>query len=155
AAMPVVLLAQRPAWAQLFRYWDANGATAGAGGPGPTGTWGTSSFWTADSAGTTPTGNWIPGFDAVFAAGTDATDPYIVNVVGSQVIGSITFEEGQPALVDGGGGAFPLSGAVNFNASSVGGISVLISGTGSLQKTGSGTLVLFASNSYSGGTSIQ
>lgn len=53
-------------------YWDSNGATAGAGTT-PTGTWGTSTFWSTVFDGTAATAAWTCGRNAVFTAGTDAT----------------------------------------------------------------------------------
>ena len=60
-------------------YWDANGATAGAGSA-PTGTWGLSPFWSTSSAGTAATANPTTAFTdpLVFSAGRDATNPYTV-----------------------------------------------------------------------------
>ena len=39
-------------------YWDTDGATSGAGGPTPTGTWGTDDFWSTDPLGEVVTGPW-------------------------------------------------------------------------------------------------
>jgi autotransporter-associated beta strand protein len=66
----------------LGSYWDLNGATAGAGGAGPSGTWDSSSFWSASPAGTAATTSWVSGGKAVFAAGSDATGAYTVTVGG-------------------------------------------------------------------------
>ncbi len=63
-------------------YWDLNGATAGAGGASPTGTWDTSTSWSASPAGTAATSSWVAGGKAVFAAGSDATGAYTVTVGG-------------------------------------------------------------------------
>src|SRR5438128_1215488 len=57
-----------PVSAQL--YWDSNGTTAGAGAT-PTGTWGTSTFWSTASDGTATTTSWTFNAAAVFSAGTD------------------------------------------------------------------------------------
>lgn len=47
-------------------YWDSNADTPGAGLT-PTGTWGTSSFWTEDSTGATATTAWVAGDTAALA----------------------------------------------------------------------------------------
>ena len=68
-------------------YWDINGATAGAGGAAPTGAWDPgSSFWSASSAGSTTTAPWVAGGSAIFAAGSDAINPYTVTVGDSNTI---------------------------------------------------------------------
>ena len=53
-------------------YWDSNGTTAGAGTT-PTGTWGTSTFWSTVFDGTAATAAWTSGRRAIFSAGGDAT----------------------------------------------------------------------------------
>src|SRR5882672_376770 len=59
-------------------YWDTNGATAGSSGAN--GTWGTSNFWSTNSAGTAATAGFTSGRDAVFSAGTNATGSYTVTI---------------------------------------------------------------------------
>lgn len=62
-------------------YWDTNGATAGAGGTSPNGTWDSGiTSWSSSITGTTATGPWIDGGTAVFSAGSDATGSYTVNL---------------------------------------------------------------------------
>src|ERR1051325_6912078 len=75
------------------KYWDSNGTTAGAG-VNPTGTWGSSAFWSTASDGTATPGAWTSGDTAVFSAGTDATGTGIVTLSGTQTIGAITNEDG-------------------------------------------------------------
>ncbi|MCH7227663.1 beta strand repeat-containing protein [Haloferula sp. A504] len=133
-------------------YWDSDGATAGAGGTTPTGTWGTDDYWSVSATGEAATGAWAAGASAVFAAGTDATGTYTVTVDGSQDIGGLFVEEGSLTLADG------TSGALNVTASDT---TLLIqpgadatievpftdSGTEVLSKGGDGTLILNADNS--------
>src|SRR5262245_7467908 len=82
-------------------YWDSNDTTAGAG-TDPSGTWGSDSFWSTDSAGTTTPGAWAANATAVFAAGTDATGTYTVSVAAQQTVGGLTFEDGSATLSGGG-----------------------------------------------------
>src|SRR5438874_1302553 len=59
------------------KYWDINGATAGAGGATPTGTWNNSTAnWSTSSAGDVVTAPWVDGDTAVFSAGSDATGSF-------------------------------------------------------------------------------
>jgi autotransporter-associated beta strand protein len=81
-------------------YWDLNGATAGAGGASPTGTW-SSSSWSASTAGTAATTPWVAGGNAVFAAGSDATGPYTVTVADSS---AISISNVKPTTVTGNSG---------------------------------------------------
>jgi fibronectin-binding autotransporter adhesin len=74
-------------------YWDSNGATAGAGAT-PTGTWGTSTFWSTVFDGTAATAGWTAGRNAIFSAGADATTAYTVTVSGTQAAASLVIEEG-------------------------------------------------------------
>ena len=82
-------------------YWDIDDTTAGAGGTAPAGTWDAiTAFWN-DVDGTGTAAAWTAGRTAVFAAGTDAVDPYTVTVDGTQDIGSLFFEEGEVTLSGG------------------------------------------------------
>jgi autotransporter-associated beta strand protein len=68
-------------------YWDINGATAGAGGTSPAGTWTSgSTFWSNSPAGSVATAPWVSGRNAVFSAGSDATGSYTVTVGDSNAI---------------------------------------------------------------------
>jgi autotransporter-associated beta strand protein len=83
-------------------YWDINGATAGAGGATPTGTWdGATANWSTVFDGTAATGVWVSGRNAVFSAGTDASAAYTVTVSGTQTVGGISVEEGTVTLATG------------------------------------------------------
>ena len=77
-------------------YWDGNGATAGAGA-NPTGTWGTSAFWTTSSLGTNPTTAYTTTTNdsLIFSAGSDTTGAYTVTLNGTQNSGFVTAATGQ------------------------------------------------------------
>src|SRR5215471_9983506 len=80
------------------KYWDTNGATAGAGGSIPSATWntGAAANWTTDSTGSSAPTTWTAGDIAVFSAGTDATGSFTVTVPSGTTnsLLSITNEEG-------------------------------------------------------------
>ncbi len=156
--LSVLLFAATLSPAQTL-YWDANGATAGAGNTG--GTWSSGGGaanrrWTTNSAGTSSTQSWTSGANAIFSAGTDSTGSFTVTVSGTQNVGSITVQEGNPTV---------NSGVLNFNSASpyidVASGSTLtvgsrISGTAGLDKNGDGTLVLrAATNNWTGGLNIN
>ena len=82
-------------------YWDTNGATAGSGAA--TGTWGTDTFWTTDSAGTIGTSAYSGDntSDIFFSAGTNGTTG-TVTVLGTQSAHSITFRNPVDLTLSGG-----------------------------------------------------
>lgn len=140
--------------------WDLNGVTAGACVSGDTaaGTWDTSAKWNAAADGTGSTVAWIPGRTASFSAGTDATGAYTITVNGTPDVGGLTFEEGNVTL-SGGTALRMVSDSVAYVAS---GLTVTnatpISDDGtprSLTKSGAGTLVLAAANTYAGLTTVD
>jgi len=75
-------------------YWDINGATAGAGGASPSGTWNTGTPWSTVFDGTAATVAWTSGRNAVLSAGTDGTGTFAVNLSSGQTAGGVTVEEG-------------------------------------------------------------
>ncbi|MFO0789336.1 MAG: autotransporter-associated beta strand repeat-containing protein [Pirellulales bacterium] len=113
------------------KYWDIDGATAGAGGATPAGTWDTAtSNWTTDSTGASAGTTWVAGDTAVFAAGTNATGAYTVTISGTQSVGAITVEEG--TITQG-------TGTVDFGATN--GVFTVASGaTWSNSGAGTGTI---------------
>jgi autotransporter-associated beta strand protein len=142
-------------------YWDLNGTNAGAGGPAPAGTWNAANTnWNAVADGTGSTAAWTSGLRAVFAAGTDATDAYIVTVDGTRDIGDLKFQRGTVTLSPGTAGALRLTGfgdvevAAGLTATISTPISRDVAGRG-LDKTGPGTLVLSGAGSYTGRTAVQ
>ncbi|WP_338289937.1 autotransporter-associated beta strand repeat-containing protein [Luteolibacter sp. LG18] len=131
-------------------YWDGNDTTTGAGAT-PTGTWGSSTFWSTDSTGATATTGWIDGNTAVFSAGTDGTGTYTVTVTGTQSPAGLTFEEGVVTL---SGGTVALT-SPNVVTTAAATISSAIGGTVGLTKTGAATLTLSGTNTYSGTTAVN
>ena len=86
SALLILAAAVQPSFAETTRYWDTDTTDqAGAGGSTPGGTWDTAAManWNISSDGTGVPGAWNSGDDAVFAAGTDATGAYTVNVSGT------------------------------------------------------------------------
>lgn len=134
-------------------HWDSNDVTAGAGAT-PTGTWGTSTFWSTSASGEAATAGWTSGGTAVFSAGSDAINAYTVTLSGTQTIGGLTVEEGTPTIS--GGTALALNAASTpFNITGTANIGSVISGTGfGLVKSGAGLLSLTGINTFTGKTSI-
>ncbi len=135
-------------------YWDSDGATAGSGGPSPTGTWGVDSFWSTSPDGDVATAAWTPGQVAVFSAGSDANGAYTVTVNGTQSISGLSFKDGSPTLT---GGTFNMtSDSFAFVAdgltASVASAITDDAGNRVLSRTGSGTLVLSGSNGSASGS---
>ncbi|BCU77804.1 autotransporter-associated beta strand repeat-containing protein [Luteolibacter sp. LG18] len=93
-ALLATIMLTGPAWAADV-YWDIDGATAGAGGTAPAGTWSTAATnWSADSAGGAATAAWVNGDSAIFSAGTNATGTFTVTNSGVTV-DNITQQEGK------------------------------------------------------------
>jgi len=139
-------------------YWDLNGATAGAGGAAPAGTWdATNAFWNAAADGTGATNAWTAGQTAVFAAGTDATGSYTVTVDGTPDIGGLGFEEGTVTL-SGGGLRLTADSWMNVAAGLNAEVATPLSNDATarqLAKSGDGTLVLSGTNTYTGVTRVE
>ncbi|MBI5690351.1 MAG: autotransporter-associated beta strand repeat-containing protein [Verrucomicrobia bacterium] len=146
--------------AQTTLYWDINGATAGAGGATPSGTWNTAGAanWSTSSAGNVATANWTAGSHSVFSAGTDATGSYTVTLGGGMSVANMNFEEGT-ALVT--ANTLTLSGAggstIDVASGRTAQIDSLLAGSAALIKTGTGTLILGSNtfNSHSGAVTIN
>lgn len=137
-------------------YWDVNGSTAGAGGASPNGTWDSSTTnWNNAAAGDGDALAWASGGAATFSAGSDATGTYTIAVSGTQSASQITFEDGSPTLT---GGQVNLTGSLHTILTSSGvtaTIGSVVGGSVGFIKDGSGTLVLTASEVYSGDTAIN
>lgn len=140
-------------------YWDIDGATAGAGGGTPSGTWDAGgTTLSTDSTGATATGavTTTTADRLFFSAGTDATGSYTVTVNGTQNIGRLTFQEGTANLSGGtinfGAVNGIIDGAAPADANS---ISSVIAGTGGLRfSNGTFTLNGAAANTYTGTTQV-
>ena len=151
-------------------YWDSNGATPGAGAT-PTGTWGTSAFWSTDPTGSVATMAYVSGSDVFFSAGTDAVNPYTVTLASgtTQTANSITFDSPGPATISGATGtSLQIAGGgitTNSNATINAPVALTanqnwevdsnekltfggtITGAFTLAKTGVGTLSINSANS--------
>ena len=148
------------ATAQTLVYWDTNSTTGGTGTTG--GTWdnATTTAWSNNSGGTGTTGKWnafATGANsvAIFSAGSNATNAFTVTTSGAiNNVGGITFEEGTVTI--GGTGTLNLSQAatINTNANTAT-ISAAMAGAFAVTKSGSGTLILSGTNTYTGATTIS
>ncbi|MGC3970895.1 MAG: autotransporter-associated beta strand repeat-containing protein [Pirellulales bacterium] len=135
-------------------YWDINGATAGAGGATPSGTWDAAQLlWSTSLDGDTATAAWVAGNTAVFSAGSDATGAFGVTVVGNQILNGMQFQEGTVTLT-GGSLQFSSSSAIDVGASLLATINSNITAA-ALIKNGTGTLVLSGTNTLTGNFSIN
>ncbi len=137
-------------------YWDANGATTGAG-TAVTGNWGTSNFWNTDSTGGAGTfSTSIAATDtAVFSAGSDAVSGTIT-LNANTVVGGLIHEDGTISLVSSGSAkSLTVNSDVTFSRSIVIGTNTatttvnLLLGSNSLTHTG-GTLDIYGANTMSG-----
>ena len=136
-------------------YWDLNDATAGAGGPAPSGTWSAlDAALSLDATGasavtprTTTTADRL-----LFSAGADATGAYTVTVSGTRNIGRLTFQEGTVNLTGGtinfGGAAAVIDGDATADT-----IASVITGTNGLRFNG-GTVRLTGTNTFTGAAAL-
>jgi autotransporter-associated beta strand protein len=134
-------------------YFDLNGTTAGSGVAAGA-VWGTWGGWTDSAAGTSFTFPWLEGASAVLSAGTDVIGDHAITVDGTRRVGAMTFRSGFPTLSSGN---IVLDATITpvTVTSAKATIDSSISGTGTLEKRGPGTLVITGENSYTGGTVIQ
>lgn len=144
---------------QTIVYWDTNGATAGAGGATPSGTWKTSGAanrnW-GNSAGTAATSNWVNGDIAVFSAGSDATGSFTVTLANSPTADSVIVQEGDITFASNN---LTLVGATPSISVAIGSTATFDSkllGSNGLVKDGDGLLVLNnTGNNYTGATVVN
>ena len=117
AALVTIAAPMSPCSATL--YWDSNDSDSGAGTT-PTGTWGTSAFWSSDSLGEAATGGWTAAEAAVFSAGSDASGAWTLSVSGTQSASSVLVEEGIITLgsgtIDTGASTFTIGNGVGSTA---------------------------------------
>src|SRR5881227_2278189 len=102
-ATALALAAAMPATAPATtKYWDINGATAGAGGATPAGTWDTTTTnWSTDPNGALAATTWAANDSARFSAGAYATGSYTVTVSGNQSVTQLGVEEGNITFTGG------------------------------------------------------
>ena len=110
-------------------------------------------IWSASAVNWTPGYAWFQGVDAVFGS----TGARTVNVDGSLTVRNITFNADGYTITDTG-----TSGTITLNGSSISvgtgffaSISDSLAGSNGLTKEGEGTLILSASNSYTGTTTVN
>lgn len=136
-------------------YWDTNGTTNGTGTT-PTGTWSTGTARWGNIGGTSTPVNWVSGNDAVFSAGTNGINAYLVTVTGTVNVSSVTIEEGTPTFT---GSAITFNDATPDFTVGTGLTTTVnsdIAGTNGLTKAGTGTLILGTSDkTYTGTTTIS
>ena len=156
----LLLSAGTKVWAQTTLYWDTNGATAGSGGPTPTGTWNTTAsnhVWTTDSTGSSTTVAYTSGSNVVFAAGSDATGTYTVTVSGTETLNNLTANTGNVTLSGGtlsfaaAGGTLTVASGATVTATGV------LAGTATFNKNGAGTFITggTGSNTQSGAVNVN
>jgi fibronectin-binding autotransporter adhesin len=108
-AFSAVFAVTTTASAQSTVYWDIDGATPGAGGATPSGTWsGTAANWSPNAAGDVVTAGWVSGTGAgdgnvaFFSAGSDATGSFTVTLDGTSNASGIIVNQGAVNLAGGG-----------------------------------------------------
>lgn len=135
-------------------YYDINGSVTGSGASGG-GVWDGTSLWTGSLNGTSATFAWVDTATPIFAAGNDASGAYTVTVSGNRIISGLTARTGTPTLTGGGLALNNSSNPFAINSANAR-IDTPISGSAKgLEKTGTGTLVLGGSNTYTGNTDIS
>jgi len=163
-----ILLAKNALALELY-FWDVNDSAPGCGSPTPSGTWGVDAYWNKDdpdgtgSAGTNPTEAWPAGQIAVFAAGDDATGSYTVTVSSTQQVadihvdlGDVTFTGGTLNLVDNGGAnSNRLLSVGHKTDAAVARYNVPLTGATNIIRYKRATLILGATNTYTGSTTIE
>jgi fibronectin-binding autotransporter adhesin len=114
-AFAALLAITTTASAQSTVYWDIDGATPGAGGVTPSGTWSsTAANWSPNAAGDAATAAWVSGTGAgdgsvaYFSAGSDATGSFTVTIDGTNFGSGLVVNQGTVNLA--GGGFIALGG---------------------------------------------
>jgi fibronectin-binding autotransporter adhesin len=116
------------------------------------GAWdGTTTNWSDGAANT----NWSDATpdSAVFGA-TNGTAGTVTNI-GARTVGGITFNAASSETYTISGGTLLLSGDATITANTNATIGSVLSGSASLTKAGNGTLTLTATNTYTGGTTVN
>lgn len=131
----------------MFQYtWDT-AATAGIQ-PG-TGTWGADEFWTVTGGGGTSLAGW-PGIggDATFSGVDAEAFRYYIAVYNTQNVNSLTFLNDGFAIGEGTALDFRFNSEVYVASGKTAHITTSVTGTGGLDKRGSGILYLSGACTY-------
>jgi fibronectin-binding autotransporter adhesin len=150
---PIAGIQIENAYTGTMLYWDLNGATAGAGGATPSGTWnGTATNWN-NAAGTgTPTAWSGSASVANFAAGSDATGSYTVTIDGTRTADAVMLHRGNLTLT---GGTLNLVNARLLRALGAGStlrVDSAITSDGALVAEGAGAVIIGGTASHAGPT---
>lgn len=133
-----------------IQFWNGNKTVADGAISGGNGVWSSTTNWT-DASGN-ETQSWGGRFAAF--AGTAGQ----VTVDGVQAITGMQFLSDGYWLLTGSGGGLNLTGAatpIRVDDGVTAEVDVALGGSGGINKTGGGTLVLERANGYSGGTTIS
>lgn len=126
-------------------YWDCNAAAMGRGGNG---SW-SGNNWSNSAMGLAAGSAWVPGSRASLGGSAGSID-----VDAGFSLSGLTFSSSGYIIY--GAGSLNLSNTIaldcGFQVSAQ--IGVPLSGSGGLNKTGQGTLILSAENSYSGSSNV-
>jgi hypothetical protein len=142
-----------------LNWWDPTGTTVSAT---PNGTW-EGSVWATSSALTATPAAFAEGVAAAFAAGTGATGSYTVTANANHNIagifnGGVGGDSTSSGLIINGAGVLSIASGLQGFYTGTGGTTTILaqlSGTGGVETEGSGSLFLYVSNSYSGGTTLD
>jgi fibronectin-binding autotransporter adhesin len=153
-AFAALLAITTTASAQSTVYWDIDGATPGAGGVTPSGTWSsTAANWSPSAAGDAATAAWVSGTGAgdgsvaYFSAGSDATGSFTVTIDGTNYGSGLVVNQGSVTLS--GSGSVQLgSGTVSVGP----GASLGMNNLFRISQTAGGLLVLDGGKLFSGNT---
>ena len=134
-------------------YLDINGTAPGSGAAGGA-LWGTWGGWTTSPGGDGLTFPWMEGASAIFSAGSDVVGEHQVTLDGNRHVKSLTVQSGLPTFTDGNLILDATSTTVTVSSAQAT-LDSPVSGLGTLEKRGAGTLVLTGENSYAGGTVVH
>lgn len=137
--------------AQTVIYSDLNANTAGFG-TNSSFVWSTNlaQVWTTDASGNSPTTNWpnaSPANNAILGTGS-GTGSYTATLFNDISVGVISVTNGTWSIASN-------AKVLTLNTGTDYSLPTVITGTGSVVKTGSGTLTMGLANNYSGGTTIN